>query len=95
MLTFFQVEKRFYSTVVRLYVDVDKQEADLTVTYQRRIMRQEKLGIDQNISRFGQNSWVKLTDVAGAEAFLSRDTGEHGSLIEYLDWACRRGLIAA
>lgn len=82
MLKFFEVERTYNKLTVRLYVEPDHRDpkADLTVTYDRRIVR---MGAVPNHA---------LRDVLtpeGAERWLSRDTGERGSWIEATEHSYR------
>jgi hypothetical protein len=73
MLQYFAVKRAFYKLSVRLFVDVEHREAEITVLYDHRIKSSRTV-------RFDQVATVEL-----AEAFLSQHVGERGSLLETLE----------
>lgn len=97
MFSFFQIEKTFGKASARIYSDVKRGEAHLTVVYDRRIVAIGDIvnPTCQRVERFGRVEYVNLLTPEGAEAFLSRDMGERGSFIEEIEWRGSRGLIAA
>ena len=82
MLKFFEIEKTYHKLTVRLYVDCAARLATQTITYDRRIVDTQDLGIDQCCEFFGHKEWLRLTEPAQAIRFLSRDEDEHGNFME-------------
>ncbi len=88
MLTQFQTKSQFYKLCAKLYVDLERRETSITLTYDRCIIVSETLGPVAHIE----------TDTpAKADAWLLRqvDTGRGGtaSLIEHWEYLCRHGLM--
>ena len=93
MLKFFEIERTFHDTTVRLYVEPLKRSAELTVTYERRIVARQTLGTDQHGAKFGREQWFDLREPSQADSFLSRDMGEEGDFIETMEWRGKHGLF--
>lgn len=84
MLTMFQCRRTFCKLTVSILVDAERREASGTVTYDRRILR--LLG--------GLDLPFHMVDTPDkAEAWLGRNIGERGSLMETLEWQARTGIL--
>lgn len=79
MLAAFTTRSRFYKLTVTLAVDCEDKSAEMTITYDRRILRIEAV------------SFYDVREPALAEAYLGRPMGERGSFVEALEWSCRHG----
>lgn len=82
MLSHFAIRKTFNKLIVKMFVDCDMKEASILVLYDHRIMRDESI------------MFHEVRDIALAEAYLSRQIGEHGSFVETLEWQCRIGVLS-
>ena len=56
MLKFFEIERTFHDTTVRLYVEPLKRSAELTITYERRIVGAQTLGADHTARNLAVNN---------------------------------------
>jgi hypothetical protein len=77
MLTMFVMEKTFYKLTMCLFADTKREEASVTVTYDRYIR---------------QTADIPFRDVATpelAEAWFSKLVNERGNVVEYMEWRCR------
>lgn len=82
MLDFFQMSRTFHKLRVTLYVDTRTKDAAVTITYDRRIVR-----LDYSTA-FHYVATPELAD-----KWFSRDMGERGNLVEFLEWQCRAGIL--
>lgn len=80
MLALFIRKRTFCKLQVTLYVDCEKQEASITVTYDRRIKAVDPV------------SFHEVRDPELAKKWLSREVGEHGNFIETLERGYRTGV---
>ena len=80
MLSMFQVKRTFYKLTVSVLVDVDRKQADMTITYDRRIVC------------MGAVPFWKMSTPDAAESFLGAPAGERGNMMESWEWQCRTGV---
>ncbi len=81
MLQTFTMRYQFNNLVLSLYVDCSKQEVAVTVTYNRRI-------VSQTTSAYHDKRTPDMCD-----AWARKLQGEHGNIIETLEWQGRSGLF--
>lgn len=81
MLTDFRMQRTFHDTIVRLYVDRVRKEANVTITHKRRITAMSTIRYDE------------VDTVEAAEAWFRKERSEHGNTVEHFDWQCRTGLL--
>jgi hypothetical protein len=74
MLTFFKVRSTFYKLTVSITVDLDTKDAQICVSYDRRIVSIESVPLHE----------VRTVELA--TAYLKRPMGERGNLVEFLEW---------
>lgn len=79
-LTLFALRSTYHKITVRLMVDCDLKDASLTVVYDRRIRRMERI------------EFWKVDTLEKAQAWLGRLDGnpEYGSWVEATELRCRR-----
>lgn len=75
MLASFVIRRTFYETRISLVVDCDRKQADMTVTHRGRIVAMEAI-------RKANLPCVMTPE--NANRWLSREIGEHGTIIETL-----------
>lgn len=80
MLTSFTIERAFNKLTVRLYVYPKSRDASVMVTYDGLIVWDAAVTYEE----------VRTPELA--EAWLSRPTTHHASLVEQLEWECRTGI---
>jgi hypothetical protein len=73
----FTIRRQFNKLRATIYVDCEARTASVTLTYDRVIVRQEDI------------SYYRVFSPETAEAWLARDAGERGSLLETLEWQYR------
>lgn len=84
MLATFIIKRHFCGTDVKLYVDLEAKEAELTVCHKRIIKRIETLQ---------PWDWQHVTTPEKADRWLSRPMGERGNAIEHLHWLASTGRL--
>jgi len=84
MLAFFQTEKIYNGLAARLYVDCKRKEAQLSLSYQGRLLRVETIP-----NTYGNDVFTPDK----AEAWLGRSAGERGNMVEHWEWQARTGIL--
>ena len=80
MLAHFTVRRTYHRARITLCVSVEDEGADLMCLY------------DGRIHRMGEVPFREVRTPDAAEAFLSRQSGQHASLIERMEWEARHGI---
>ena len=73
MLQYFAVSRDYNKLRVRLFVDLEHKDAEISVMYAGRLKRSQTIRFDE------------VSTPEKAEAYLSRQAGIHGSLVETLE----------
>lgn len=73
MLALFIVRRTFNKLKVSLVVDLEHKDAEISVYYEGRLKVSQTVRFDE------------VSSPEKAEAYLSRDAGIHGSLVETLE----------
>lgn len=84
MLTYFTTKTTLRNLMLRLHVDCDREEADLSITYGGRLLRTCEP--------------VPFSDVRtpqAAERWMHRDVGFFGSYVETMEFLARQDAIPA
>jgi hypothetical protein len=89
--TAYTVRAQYCATAATITVEAHGAvaRASILVTHNRRIVHMRDLTASDMAG-----DW-RHDPVGRAQAFLSRDMGERGSFLEWLDWAARHGLLSA
>lgn len=85
MLQSFIVRRNFNKLTVRIYVDCDAREAHVSITYDRRLIRNEAVRYSGFCNPEMCEAWFGQP-VQMADGQLS--------MLEALEWQCRKGILA-